>query len=455
MQTPARECKKKPTTGKVGTDMKASECIERLLQDRRVRLAVAGVLLAAGFWAFGPYLGSRVGSSAFINAPLVRVTSPIAGRLTENLPSRGQYLPEIRSVNLVQALAPDQRHLFDLRQQSAVAERHAELARAQLKEIAAADIELRQRLTAYRTGMAERISQELEETVASSKGCEAEAQLRREVGSQMEHLTKLGLVTQVRTADALVSRQATNTRCEMSASQIKRLEIELASAQNGVFLRDGANDVPYSQQQRDRLVLRRQELETEALNETSKLEQLTAAIAEESDRLLRADKFELTLPAGYVVWATGASPGATVIEGQFVTDLADCSHRFVTVELPERDFENVTTGDRAAVRLVGSRAWTYGIIRGARGSAARADDRLLAAAVPKPSSGSITVDVELPAAIWADDRKSNFCDVGRLAEVRFSRLPPQVPSFVRRAWRAVMGGSSPASVAAAGDQNGY
>lgn len=57
-----------------------------------------------------------------------------------------------------------------------------------------------------------------------------------------------------------------------------------------------------------------------------------------------------------------------------------------------------------------------------RGSAARADDRLLAAQVPAPTNGSITVEVSLtqdgPAA------NSSYCDIGRLAEVRFQRAAP-------------------------------
>lgn len=250
--------------------------------------------------------------------------------------------------------------------------------------------------------------------------------------------SSLGTASQIRSAEALATQEATLTRCGISDARAKRLAVELEAARRGIFLRDGANDAPYSQQQRDRLLLRRQELETELLNERSKAEQLAAAIQEETERLSRTGHFDLTMPGGYVVWATAASPGSTVVEGQFITDLADCRHRFVAVELPERAFEKIKAGDRAAVRLVGSDAWTYGTVRHERGSAARADDRLLAARLPVPSSGSITIEVELPADVWAEDRNGNFCDIGRLAEVRFPR-GYGLPSFVSHAWNAVFG----------------
>jgi hypothetical protein len=91
----------------------------------------------------------------------------------------------------------------------------------------------------------------------------------------------------------------------------------------------------------------------------------------------------------------------------------------MAVELPEREFERSKIGEDALVRLIGSDQWLRGRIRLVRGSAARADDRLLAAQVPSGERNSITVEVELP-----DDAlpgRNNFCNIGRLAEVRFQR----------------------------------
>src|SRR5262249_41042357 len=94
--------------------------------------------------------------------------------------------------------------------------------------------------------------------------------------------------------------------------------------------------------------------------------------------------------------------------------------RFVAVELPERDFEQIKAGDPAYVRLIGSGDWTEGEVRQVRGSAARIDDRLLAAQLPGPNAGSITVEIGLPSDVSAD--RNNFCNIGRLAEVRFQRM---------------------------------
>ena len=134
----------------------------------------------------------------------------------------------------------------------------------------------------------------------------------------------------------------------------------------------------------------------------------------------RVDRYDLTLPPSHVIWSVAASPGSAVIEGQTLLDLADCGSRFVAVELPARDFEQIKAGDRAAVRLIGSNDWTEGKVRQVRGSAARADDRLLAAQVPTPNAGNITVEVSLERDVMPADG-NGFCDIGRMAEVRFDR----------------------------------
>jgi multidrug resistance efflux pump len=267
----------------------------------------------------------------------------------------------------------------------------------------------------------------------------------------MEELTKRGIASQLRSADVLASKEATMTRCEVAEARIKRLKVELASAQKGVFLRDGANDVPYSQQQRDQLMLRQQDRETELLNQNAKAAQLKIEIQEEKNRLARANSFDLTLEADHVVWSVAASPGATVVVGQYLMDLADCRHRFVAVQMPERDFDDIKAGDRAFVRLVGSDTWIDGHVRQERGSAGHADDQMLAAKVTKPHNGAIMVEVELPADVWREDKNRNFCNIGRLAEVRFPRHGIALPSIVRRTldWMAgdqVLAANGPTAV---------
>lgn len=400
--------------------MSFSTTIEHLVRSRLARLALAGTLIALGAWAFLPHVAYRIAPMAYVNAELVRVTAPMAGRLARDLPRKGEIIDHSITVRLTETIAPDRRHLANLEQQTAVAKDRAALAERQLVEIAAVDRELEARANAYQSGMMQRLGQEIAEAEAEKVGCLAEVHQRRVIGTRMEQMVKLGVASQIRSAEAFATQEATAMRCEMADARIQRLKLERTSADKGVFLRDGAGDVPYSQQQRDRLLLRRQELETEMLQQSSRALQLAAEVTEERDRLGRIGHSELLLPADHVVWAVSASPGSTVTEGQTILDLANCAHRFVVVDLPERSFEQIKANDPTAIRLIGSEEWRQGRVRQVLGSAARSDDRLLAAQVPHPTSSSVTVEVEL-LQDKSEAERNSFCNIGRMAEVRFRR----------------------------------
>lgn len=400
--------------------MRKIDHLQRFIRSRPARLAFAFVLIALGAWAFLPYATYRIADSAFVNAELVRVAAPIAGKLTSDLPRNGTYIGQADAISLIETLSRDNRHLLQLTKQHAVAMERAALARDQLEQIAAANKELAARAKLYREGVIARLGHELGEAKAEQDGCLAEAQHRRDVGTRMEQLVKGGTASEIRSAEALALLEATTTRCAMAGERIQRLQIELAAAHNGVSLRDGANDAPYSQQQQDRLLLRRQELETKMLEAMLQASQIVAELTEERERIDRMSHFEVNLPANHLVWSVAASPGSTVSEGQTVFDLASCGRRFVAVELPERDFERIAIGAPASVRLLGSSEWAEGQVRQVRGSAARTDDRLLAAQVPRSLGNSILVEVALPDE-KVHTSMNNFCNIGRLAEVRFKR----------------------------------
>ncbi len=417
--------------------------IRSAISTRRVRIGLALLLIGLSVWAFAPYIAYRVSTSAFINAEMMRVTAPISGYLAQDIPHKGEFIDHPSRLTLIKSYTADRRRLLDLEGRQTLAKERAQLAKKQLADITTLDGELEKRMQAYRDGMVKRLGHEIDEAEAERKGCLAEVGHRRDIGTRMQGLAESGTTSQIRSAEALAKQEETATRCEMARARVQRLKAELTSLQEGVLLRDAANDVPYSQQQRERLFLRRQELETEASQQSALALELAAEIAEEDRLVENLGHFNLTLPPDHVIWSVPASPGSVVSQGQTVLDLADCDHRFAAVELPEREFENIKPGDPASVRLIGSNEWREGYVRQVRGSAARADDRLLAAQVPAAARGNITVEVSLP-----DDgshaANSSYCDIGRLADVRFQRRPPAFVESASRLFRSIVDMFTPA-----------
>lgn len=394
--------------------------MERFIRKGSLRLLLALGLIALGTWAFLPYITHRVSTSAFVNAELMRLISPIPGRVATGLPAKGQFLAMPMAIELIEAMAPDRRHLAGLEQERAVAEARTHLLATQIKEIELAARGLGERGQRHRTATLRRLQAELEEAEAEHIACMTEEEERRSHRARMEALARNGHAALSRLEEARARHDGVFARCMAADARVARLRGEQVAARQGIFLRDGFNDAPYSEQQRDRLQLRRQELEGEHLREETRAAQLAHEIAEERRRLERVSHYEAVLPAGHVVWSIAASPGTSVVEGQTILDVANCAERFVVVELPERDFDSMRPGMPASVRLLGGGEWLEGEVLRVRGSAARSDERLLAAQVPNPSPRHISVEVSLPDRA-AGEIDEGYCQIGRLAEVRFRR----------------------------------
>jgi multidrug resistance efflux pump len=410
--------------------------VRSIIGARRTRIALAALLIGLGVWAFMPFATYRISSSAFINSEVSRITAPIPGYLSTELPQKGRYIAAPEKLQLIKSYAEDRQRLLEMEGQQSAANGRAALAQKQMEEIRALDVELGDRMRAYEAGMRTRVSREIAEAEADKTGCLTEAGYRQEIGAKMRKLADTGITSEIRTAEALALQEATTTRCQMASVRLERLQGELHAMNNGVYLRDAANDVPYTQQQRERLFLRRQEIEQTLQESGARASQLAAEIAEERQRLASLAKFEITLPMGTVVWSVSASPGSVVVPGQTVLDLTDCKHRFVAVQLPEREFESIKPGDPALIRLIGSDERRSGYVRQIMGSAGRGDDRLFAAQVPSATGGNITVEVSLPPDQAPAER--SYCDIGRLAEVRFQRRPPAFVETLRHLFAPVI-----------------
>ena len=189
-----------------------SSTVEHLVRSRRARLLLAITLIGVSAWAFFPHVAYRIAPTAFVNAELVRVAAPMAGRLSRDLPRKGDIIERTITVNLTETLSPDRRRFLDLEQQSTVAKERANLAKRQLAEVERLDGQLESRASSYQSGMIERIGQEIVEAEAERTGCLAEVHQRRDVGSRMEQLVKSGLASQIRTAEAFAMQEAAVTR---------------------------------------------------------------------------------------------------------------------------------------------------------------------------------------------------------------------------------------------------
>lgn len=383
------------------------------VRSRRARLALVTGLSAFGIWAFAPHVLSDISTEASVNAPLIRITAPVDGRVAA-LPPLGT------SFGFPEAIGPvdpstDTGALGELMSEADLADSARDLAERQLRELDAERARLRSRVATFSNAAVQRSTAALAGARAEAAACAADVLEKQQALSRAERLAATGFVSAAGLERARSAAAAADSGCRAAEARARAASIEADTARSGVFLAaDTYNDAPYSSQQLDRLLLQRQLVETQAAAARER--------AEEAHRRLAAARARLTYtaPAGAIVVTHHASSGATIRAGEPVLDLVDCKRRFLEVSLPERKASVVDHSSDVQIRLLGSSEWLAGRVERIRGATARRTDPLLASAPVRASATELTVEISLPPA--TGDAGARRCDVGRTAEVRFSRL---------------------------------
>ncbi|MBB4632916.1 HlyD family efflux transporter periplasmic adaptor subunit [Sphingosinicella soli] len=387
---------------------------QSFLRARSTRLVLAASLIAISAIGFAPYVFNNVSTQAAINAPLIRLAAPVDGTVAE-LPADGRYFARPASIRLLD-LSQDTGEVADLAAQADLAQAQMDLASRQLAELRAEEHRLDKRASAFSSATRERLGEDRGAAIADLRGCHAERLQQASALTRVRRLASDGFMSPAAVEKAEAAATRTSSECSSAAAKLRSIEVTEEAARSGVFIGDSYNDAPYATQQADRLMLQRQSIEKTLSDATA---QHTRAKLRLKDALGRAS---YRAPAGTLVWAATASSGASVRAGEPILDLVDCRRRFVQVALPERKAEAVVPGGAADVRLIGSDRWMKGRISSISGAASRREERLLAASTySRPGAREIIVDVALSVSSTDTLDSSRRCDVGRLAEVRFSR----------------------------------
>lgn len=388
--------------------------LQKLLRARSTRIVLAGTLIGTGAMGFAPYVFNDISTQAAINAPLIRLTAASDGTVAA-LPDNGRYFDRTTDVRLLD-LSQDTGAVADLKAEADLAQAEMALSQRQLAELTAQDQRLARRAAVFTGATTQRLMADRDSAQAALAGCEAQRAEEAANLARVRTLAAQGFISPAGVEKAQATAALKSSDCSGAAAKLRAIQVTRSAAESSVFIGDSYNDAPYAVQQADRLLLQKQSIEKTLSDATARYRLATLRL---KDALSRAS---YRAPAGTLVWAETASPGAAIRAGEPVLDLLDCRRRFVQVALPERKAEVIAPGATADIRMIGSNQWMKGRVVNISGAASRRKEELLAASTYSvPDDREIVVDVALPAPDAAKMDAARKCDVGRLAEVRFSR----------------------------------
>jgi multidrug resistance efflux pump len=370
------------------------------------------VLITAG-WMPVRALLETTSTEAVINARLITLRAPIEGQVrrldavavgTELEP--GTALVAIANPRADRARLDDLRRLVDeLESESkALVDRRDEL-RALREELVAQS----QAFRSGRIGQLEARVAELASEIAAAEARREEADLAR---ARTEALETTGAATRVAVdrarRDAIVAVQTLTALGHRQTA----LKVELEGLRNGVYVGDSYNDRPQSLQRADDLGVRIAELSAEIRHRHARLKVLRAELTSETERHAERAGATLTAPVHGSIWEVMTAPGESVVRGQDLIRLLDCSGVVITATVGESAYNQLRIGDGARFRFRGDSVDYHGRVVGLTGVASAPAN--LAIQPTALSKEPYRVTVALPELA-----KSGQCNVGRTGRVTF------------------------------------
>jgi multidrug resistance efflux pump len=250
---------------------------------------------------------------------------------------------------------------------------------------------------------------------ARATAVEARAELERKRLLGAQHYVSRAALDQAE--QAAVRAGAGSERAELA---VRRTAQEIDAAKRRIYLAHDRNDVPYSQQRTDELLVRIAEATAQESTLSARLTQLDKQVAEETARAGRLAHAEVRAPMAGVVWRPLVTAGSTVARDAELMTLIDCSNLYVTATFSGRRFDDLRPGGHTIVRMLSSDARYTGTVVDVRAMQRSAAEERFAAPLPKLDGREILAIIRLddPKALTSE----KYCNVGRRVEVHFADL---------------------------------
>jgi len=232
-----------------------------------------------------------------------------------------------------------------------------------------------------------------------------------------------GLLQKIKPTPHFFNAERAAKSGEQTKLEIERLEAQLKSLQNGVFINlDGRTEVSYQKQKIDELTVLLHSIASKTNEARIREQALKESVKLEEARYKRMSEAKVVAPFNGVSWRVFSSKGSHVDTTRPLLELVDCSKVFVDTSVHERYFGKLKAGDSASIKLVGDNRVLKGKVQFIRGGAlSESSTAFLAGATQVLRPHEIQVMIKIDEKD-VEKGKGQFCYMGRTGEVSFDKL---------------------------------
>ncbi len=386
-----------------------------------LRRFIAGLIFVTALVIVAPAVLNQQSGHAVVNAPVLSVHSPITGTVQDFNVTAGQpVFPDQRLGRVLSLRAREglenelsslQQRLHGLQSQQTEWQRLQRIFEQRAKRHA--DHELA------------RLQEQLAEVDAQAKAQQAQLRQDTDILTRQERLARENFISPVQIDAARNALQASQARVEAIQAREKMLRIEALAVRDQVYLGQGRNDVPYSQQKLEDLRIQLSELRTRLLETQSRIQQIQTHLTNGADSQQAFQEAPIHSPVQGLLWRKFSANGSEVIAGAELAQVIHCRDAFVDVAVSESQLHHMSPGTAVQYRLLGTSDWRQGKVRGTSGSGNNGADLTLAAQLRRErNEGRVLVDIRLEDL---PQPEAHLCYAGRVVDVKIPRSwKPQV-----------------------------
>ncbi|MGJ4998918.1 HlyD family secretion protein [Bradyrhizobium sp. HKCCYLS3077] len=316
---------------------------------RASAIGVAGILSALMLTAVVPPIVADQSDRAVVNAPVMLLTSPIAGQV-ETLTAKqggevnaGDRLAEITNPRL------DRTTLISLEEKAGDARQKLDATRAKhqsdISYVGSLDQEIASQAEQLKAQLQSQI-EELRARVAQSnaQSSEKKAIVDRQNRMVARDAASLDMVkpTEQQYAAALHDTDAQNAKLNQKLTQLKALNA-------GIYVGEDLVALNMLAQKRRDIDLDARRMEIEEKQQSAVLGDLEGLIKSERARLARLASADVLSPGPGKVLAVGADTGRHVSAGDTIASVVDCDKRFVVAIFSYRQGEAMKPGTKVRI----------------------------------------------------------------------------------------------------------
>jgi multidrug resistance efflux pump len=382
----------------------------------RVSKAIIGLLLLAVVgWLPIRSLLQATSTEAVVNARLVTLRAPIEGDIESPTGINvGTHFKAGDTVLRVVNRRAERSRLDDLTRLIDQIESERAGIGSRIADMAVIQAELTGQLRSFQEGRLNQLKARAAEIASEMAAARANRDAAQQALARVQPMANSGSIPAATLERYKRDAQVTAETYTAIEHRLSAMQVELKAAEAGTFIGDTYNDQPRSAQRIDEIAQRLNELNADLRDRDTRIATLRKELTQEEKRHGERAEAVLTTPVAATVWEVLTSPGETVVRGQDLVRLLDCSGTVVTAGVSESVYNRLHIGQSASFVLRGESDAHAGQIVGLTGVASAPANLAIQPSALSKEPYRVTVRL-------LDSDPTEGCKVGRTGRVTFGK----------------------------------